>query len=42
MQADTLASYPIMIAETSVDFTAFQNQPFKTDMEKYPKEISSM
>lgn len=37
MQADTLASYPIMIAETSVDFTAFQNQPFKTDMEKYPK-----
>lgn len=37
MQADTLASYPIMIAETAVDFTAFQNQPFKTDMEKYPK-----
>lgn len=36
MQADTLASYPIVITETSVDFTAFQNRPSRTELKKYP------
>ncbi|MFY9537333.1 MAG: ATP-binding cassette domain-containing protein [Bacilli bacterium] len=36
MQADTLASYPIVITETSVDFTAFQNRPSRPELKKYP------
>jgi len=38
MQADTLASYPLTISETSVDFSTFANRPSHEKMVKYPQD----
>lgn len=38
MQADTLASYPLTISDTSIDFSAFSNRPSRNELKKYPKD----